>query len=182
MGPELRDFLQHVEDCTEPAVAETQPVVTQPIVSIDGVRSYLTTERLRRLLLSVGSSDTYEDAVRKRYTAVFSILLSINKGIYLATFVQHDHMSDRGLPFLTCHAWPEASKPIFDEFYEAQWKFCPKQLVFGELHDTWLHKNTVLPFKKKVVCNNGVDSTIFKVELFEEYNDLIPVGQSRARE
>ena len=104
----------------------------------------------------------------------------MDKGIYLPAFVQYDHMADSGLPFLACDAWPEISKAIFEEFYEAQWKFCPKRLVYGQLHDTFLHKNIVVPFKDKVILKEGVDSVIFRVELFEEYNNLVSVGQLRA--
>ncbi|KAI4948051.1 hypothetical protein J4E91_006044 [Alternaria rosae] len=177
MGPdrrELLDFLEHVDNCTTAAIIEPLPLATRPIVSIDGLRPYLTTERLRSLLLYVGSPDGYEDIVRTRYLAVFSILLSINQGIYLPTFVQYDHMADEGLPFLTCDAWPEVSKTIFNEFYEAQWRFCPKRFMFGQLHDTWLHKDIVVPLKEKEILDDGVDSIIFKIELFEEYNHLIP--------
>jgi len=181
MGSELHDFLERVNECTSVAIAEPMPLLTRPIVSIDRLRSYLTTERLRKLLLYVDSSTGFEDAVRTRYLAVFAVLLSINQGIYLPTFVHHDHMADAGLPFLTCDAWPEVSKTIFDEFYQAQWKFCPKRLVFGQLHDTWLHRNVVVPMKQKTLLREGVDAVIFKVELFEEYNHLIPVGQHRAR-
>jgi hypothetical protein len=101
-------------------------------------------------------------------------------GPFLSAFVQHD-MTDEKLPFLTRDAWPEVSKAIFDKFYAAQWQFCPKRLVFDQLHDTWLHKNMIVPFKEKVLLKDGVDSIIYKVELFEEYNHLFPVGQLRAR-
>jgi len=180
MESELHDFLERVNECTAAAVAESMPLVTQPIVSIDGLRSYLTEERLRRLLFYVGNSDLYEHAVRERYLAVFSILLSIDKAPYLPLFAQNDHMTDGGLPFLTCDAWPQMCKTIFDEFYEAQWKFCPKQLVYGQLHDKLLHRDMIVPFRSKVLLKDSVDSTVFKVELFDEYNHLIPVCQLHA--
>jgi hypothetical protein len=181
MKSECRDFLEQVKECTALAVVESQTPVNRPIVSMNRLRSYLNEERLRSLLLYVICPPGYQDAVRARYLAVFSILLSIDKGPYLPTFMHHDNMADAALPFLTCDAWPEVSKTIFKEFYSAQWEFCPKELVSGQLHDIWLDENIVVPFKEKVVLKDGEDSVIFKVELFEEYNHLIPVGQLHAR-
>ena len=112
--------------------------------------------------------------------AVFSVLLSINKGFYLTSFIRHHHLADFGLPFLSCDAWPEATKYIFEEFYQAQWKFCPRRLDSRQLHDIWLDRNIIIPFKEKRVLREGGDSVIFKVELFEEYNHLIAVRQLRA--
>ena len=178
---ELRDFLERVDEFTSIAVVEPRPLITRPIVSLDSLRSWLNTERARSLLLYVESTPSYEDAVRTSHLAVFSVLLSINKGIYLSTFIRHDHMADAGLPFLTCDAWPDAVQYIFEEFYEAQWKFCPKRLDPRHLHDIWLDKDIVMPFRKKRVLKGGEDSVIFKVELFEEYNHLITVRQLRAR-
>jgi len=181
MGPELRAFIEHVDACTASAVVESRPLATRPIVSLDSLRSWLTTERARSLLLYVESTPSYEDAVRTSHLAVFSVLLSINKGIYISTFIRHDHMADVGLPFHSCDAWPEAVQYIFDEFYKAQWKFCPKRLISRQLHDIWLDKNIVVPFKEKRILKEGEDSVIFKVELFNEYNHLITVRQPPAR-
>ena len=181
MGAELDEFFEHVNAYTAPAMTVSRPLDTRPIVSLDKLQAYLTTERSRRLLLYEESDPGYEDAVRTSHLAVFSILLSIKKGFHLSTFIRHDHMADIRLPFLTCDAWPETVQYMFDEFYEAQWKFCPKRLVFGQLYDTWLHENMVVPLKHILPLKEGVDATISKVELFEEYNHLIPVGQERAR-
>jgi len=76
---------------------------------------------------------------------------------------------------------PEVCRRIFDEFHEAQWKFCAKRLVHGWLNDTRLHEDEVVPFKRKEVLQEGPDSTILRVELFEEYNYLFPVGQISER-
>ena len=180
-GSELREFLERVDACTESAVVKPRPLATRAIVSLDSLRSWLTTERARSLLLYVEGTPSYEDAVRTSHLAVFSILLSINKGIYISTFIRHDHMADVALPFHSCDAWPEVVQYIFEEFNKAQWKFCPQRLDFRRLHDIWLDNNVVLPFKEKQILKGGEDSVIFKVELFEEYNHLITVRQLRAR-
>jgi len=178
---ELRDFLERVDECTSFAVVESRPLATRPIVSLHSLRSWLTPERARSLLLYVDSTPSYEDAVRTSHLAVFSILLSINKGTYLSTFIRHDHMADARLPFLTCDAWPETVQYMFGDFCKAQWKFCPKPLVSHQLHDILLDKSIVVPFKEKRILKEGEDAVIFKVELFEEYNHLITVCQLRAR-
>jgi hypothetical protein len=178
---ERSDFLEHVEKCKLFAVGECPPTGTRPIVSIRALRTYLTTDRLRKLLLYVGCSPSHEHAIRERYLAVFSILLSIDRGPYIRNFVQHDQLADERLPFLTRDELPEVCKVLFVEFYDAQWKFCAKRLVHDRLNDTRLHEHTVVPFKRKEKLKEGVDSTIFKVELFEEHNHLFPVGKLSAR-
>ena len=80
---------------------------------------------------------------------------------------------------------PTGTRPIVStrapQFNETQWKFCAKRLVYDRLNDTRLHANEVVPFRKKHPLKEGSDSTIFRVELFEEYNHLFPVGQSSER-
>src|ERR1044072_813605 len=90
---ELSDFLKHVEKCKWFAIADTSPTGTRPIVSTRALQTYLTADRVRKLLLYVASSPNYERIVRERYLVVFSILLSIKQGVYITTFIQHDQLS-----------------------------------------------------------------------------------------
>ncbi|KAF7682277.1 hypothetical protein GT037_001253 [Alternaria burnsii] len=168
------DFLEHVEKCKLFAIAESPPTGTKPIVSIRALQTYLNTDRVRKLLLYINISSNYERTVRDRYLVVFSVLLSIHRGPYITRFVQHDELADARLPFRSRGEWPEVCKVIFDEFYEAQWKFCAKRLVYDRLNDTRLHADEIVPFRRKDVLKAGPDSTIFKAELFEEFNYLFP--------
>jgi hypothetical protein len=182
MAPgERSDFLEHVEKCKLFAVAEVSPTGTRPIISMSALRSYLTTGRLRKLLLYVTSTANFERTVRDRYLAVFSVLLLIDRGPYINNFVQHEELADERLPFLNRNDWPEVCNVIFDEFYEAQWKFCAKRLIYDRLNDTKLPVDMVVPLKRKDKVREGPDSSIFKVELFEEYNHLFPVGPPSVR-
>ena len=147
---ELSDFLKHVEKCKWFAIADTSPTGTRPIVSTRALQTYLTADRVRKLLLYVASSPNYERIVRERYLVVFSILLSIKQGVYITTFIQHDQLADERLPFLSRDEWPEVCKVIFTQFNETQWKFCAKRLVYDRLNDTRLHANEVVPFRKKL--------------------------------
>lgn len=178
---ELDDYLAHIEGCTLLAISDASSTGTRPIVSIRALRSYVSPDILRKLLLCISITSNYETVVREQYLVVFTILLSIGMGPFIHTFVQHDQLVDERLPFLTRDVWPEASSQIFDNFYEAQWRFCAKTLVPDGLNDTKLCDNMVMPFKEIKVLNKGSDSTISKVELFEEYNHLVPVGQPSAR-
>ncbi|CAN9134019.1 unnamed protein product [Alternaria alternata] len=171
---ELSAFLEHVEKRKLFAIAESPPTGTRPIVSIRALQTYLSTDRVRKLLLYINISSNYERIVRDRYLVVFSVLLSIHRGPYITSFVQYDQLVDERLPFLSRDDWPEVCKVIFDEFYEAQWKFCAKRLVYDRLNDTRLHADEIVPFRRKDVLKAGPDSTIFKAELFEEYNYLFP--------
>jgi hypothetical protein len=173
---ELSAFLEHVEKCKLFAIAESPPTGTRPIVSIRKLQTYLDTDRVRKLLLYINVSSNYERIVRDGYLIVFSVLLSIHRGPYITSFVQYEQLADERLPFLSGDNWPDVCKVTFDEFYEAQWKFCAKRLVYERLNDTRLHADEVVPFRRKDVLKVGPDSTIFKAELFEEYNYLFPVG------
>jgi len=177
---ELDDYLRRMADCTSPAILATPSTDTRPIMSIRDLRSYVTQSRLRKLLLCVGASTNYDTVVQERYLVVFSILLSIKMGPFISTFIQHDQLADERLPFLTRDVLPEASSEIFPKFYEAQWKFCAKTLVPHGLNETRVPDNMVMPFQKIEILHTGPDSTISKVEIFEEYNYLVPVRQSRA--
>jgi hypothetical protein len=173
---ELTTFLVQLEKRMLSVVDESSPTGTRPIVSIHALQTYLTSDKVRKLLLYVTNSSINERIVRERYLVVFSVLLSINRGPYIKIFVQYDQLTDERLPFLSRGSWPKACKVIFDEFYEAQWKFCAKRLVYDRLNDTRLHADEIVPFRRKDVLKAGLDSTIFKAELSEEYNYLFPVG------
>jgi len=169
---ELPDFLNQLKRWTSFAVDESSPTGARPFILIHELKSYLNKDRLRKLLFYVQQTCSNEQVIRDNYVVVFAVLLKIGKGAYIKHFTSEDSLVDDRLPFTTSNGWTKDSSYFFEDFYEAQWQFCAKRLERGRLNDNRVPKEIVMPFKKMDVLKKGPDSTVFRVEIFPEYNYL----------
>ncbi|KAI2476234.1 SPS1 Serine-threonine protein kinase [Pyrenophora tritici-repentis] len=169
---ELRDFLDQLKQWTLFAANQSLPAGGRAFISIHQLKRYLDKERLRKLLFYVQRTSHNQEVIQDKYIVVFAILLKIGKGAYISHFTSHDSLADDRLPFEHPNGWFGESTSFFEEFYKAQWPFCAKRLERGRFTDKCVPEEMVIPFKRMEVLKQGPNSTVFRVEVFPEYNYL----------
>ncbi|KAI1577344.1 SPS1 Serine threonine protein kinase [Pyrenophora tritici-repentis] len=169
---ELRDFLDQLKQWTLFAANQSLPAGGRAFISIHQLKRYLDKERLRKLLCYVQRTSHNQEVIQDKYIVVFAILLKIGKGAYISHFTSHDSLADDRLPFEHPNGWFGESTSFFEEFYKAQWPFCAKRLERGRFTDKCVPEEMVIPFKRMEVLKQGPNSTVFRVEVFPEYNYL----------
>lgn len=148
-------------------------------ITISEVKRYLETPgRVEALLQSVFRNGTSipEDAdlIRQHYLRSLAILLLIGRGSMIHQFARHDSLQDRCLPHRSRPIdFPSSSDPsFFEDFSENQWQFCAKDLEYN-MH-RYAHKEDILPITNKAEIGKGGNAVIFRFNVHEEYNKLVP--------
>ncbi|KAF2793632.1 kinase-like protein [Melanomma pulvis-pyrius CBS 109.77] len=160
------DFREHVEHSL---VTAGSPSAHQgSFIPRQILRSYLTPDRLRKLLARPGD----QDAVQNGYLTVFSILFFIGKGVYITYFIPHERYADEHLPFERTDHWPPECQEFFQQFFEAQWKFCPQPLRKLRLNDSRFPQEAIVPIIKCELLKDGFYSNTYKVDIHPEYDLL----------
>ena len=114
------------------------------------------------------------DLIRQHYPRTLAILMLLWKGPLIQHFVQYRSLNDDHLPY---HSRPEdfpfSSDPnFFERFSNEQWQFCAIDLEYN-MH-VRLHKEEILPIIRKEEIGHGGNAMIFRVDIHEEYNSLVP--------
>ena len=148
-------------------------------IPISAVKQYLETPgRVEALLKSVFGDDTImpvdADLIRQHYLRSLAILLVIGKGPMIQHFVQYDSLQDRCLPHRSSPAdFPSSSDPsFFERFSREQWQFCAKDFEYN-MH-RYAHKEDILPITNKEEIGEGGNAVVFRFNVHEEYNKLVP--------
>lgn len=130
--------------------------------SIDGLLAVVLKEEENHIPTS--------DTVLEQYLAVFTILLSIGKAQHLNRFIERDYNDDR-LPFFDRprHFPKTESGSFFDAFFDAQWQFCPVRFAKNPVN-LQIEPEQILPLKSKEKIKSNARSTIYRVELHEDYD------------
>lgn len=144
------------------------------------VRAYLHQPgKLKEILTALfGESGRHINLVRlkARYSVVFAILVSIDRGEYIGNFIHHDALSDARLPFAERptrfpldRGAPDQEDAFFDHFSAVQARFCAPRFEPGYYK---FEKEERLPFLKKVFLDDGGSARVFRVELHAEHDFL----------
>lgn len=148
-------------------------------ITISAVKRYLETPgRVEALLKSVFPDVTSipEDAdlIRQHYLRSLAILLVIGKGPMIQHFAQYDSLQDRCLPHRSRPTdFPSSADPsFFERFSKEQWQFCAKDLEYN-MH-RYAHKEDILPITNKAEIGEGGNAVIFRFNVHEGYNKLVP--------
>lgn len=143
-------------------------------------REYWTEAKIQELCSSCRVSADIP-IIRESYIQVLSILVSISSDAYpmihhIDTFISH-RQDDTGLP------WPpgqrraifdETQDPIFAEFLDKQWKFCPVTMDSGgsnRMSNRKLDRKQVLPVTRERSCgthNSPRESELIKMDIHSE--------------
>ncbi|KAH8707100.1 hypothetical protein GQ44DRAFT_691570 [Phaeosphaeriaceae sp. PMI808] len=169
---EIDHVLRHIEDI------KVKTYDGRLFVPRRVLHNYLTPERIKKLLEITTSQSLKWEVVRTKYLAVFMILLTIDRGIYITHFIRHNHLADAFLPFQNEGNWPSDFRMFFEKFEQAQGEFCAQVLSSDTLDDKDLGEKIVVPIIACEVLKEG-DSKTSKVQIHPDYNRMAPVYGSK---
>lgn len=177
----IHNFRDWIETKTCYSVANLNSDEKRPFVPLRAVKAYLEENQNARLnnilgaLYQAEDPPTYAEAILRRYTAVFCILLEIGKGHFIHRFTEHNALSDCCLPF-HLDARP-ASFPtttddvhIYQEFCQIQWKY--SVAVFNRLSGQTFPPEQILPIVYRDALSRGVYNNLWKIRIHKDYNHL----------
>ena len=148
-------------------------------IPLSAVQQYLgTPRRVEALLSSIFRDETNitidADLIRHHYLRSLAILLIVGKGPMIQHFVKYRSLQDHYLPHRIRPAdFPWSSDPtFFEHFSKEQWQFCAMDLEYNMHHD--VHKDDIFPITLKAEIGCGGNAVIFRINVHEEYNKLVP--------
>jgi hypothetical protein len=187
--PVIQGFLNWVRRARVYAVLEPTGQERRAFVPIQKLETYFT-ERDRQRLIEILDAvflpedpPLYSENITPKYTAVFSILLHINKGRYIKDFTKYGALSDARLPFDPDDPPPKfpistEDPNFFSRFCDEQWKFCAPTFQRHMLDEQFEGKRT-LPITYKERLGGGGSGTLYKIKIHKHYNELI-LDESKA--
>jgi hypothetical protein len=178
----IRDFFEWVRQARDYAVLDPSGQERRAFISIQKVEAhfeYLHRQNLIEILHALFPEDPllYAENIVPRYTAIFCILLHINKGRYILEFTKHASLRDTALPFDPVNRpskFPlSAEDPdFFSRFCNEQWKWCAPIFHRYMLNEHFEAK-IVLPIIFKEKLGDGGSATIYKIRIHNLFNDLL---------
>jgi hypothetical protein len=129
--PVIRGFFDWVRRARSYAILEPTGQERRAFVPIQKIETYFT-ERDRQSLNEILDAvfiledpPLYAENIVPKYTAVFCILLHINKGRYIKDFTKYGALSDAGLPFDPANPPPRFPTSSEDPNFFS--RFCDEQ-------------------------------------------------------
>lgn len=188
--PVIQDFLQQFKISRSPPIWRVgrsghDNEVERKYVSLRTLQQVLTHERIENLLqvLFRGWDEPFPDAgiIRKSYLRSFAILLCIGAGRFIYHFKENHTLRDGQLPFYAPpHNFPTfTTRNLFAEFEEAQWAFCPFELEWDSSYN--LGTREILPINSKSEIEDGGSAVVWRVEVDEDYDKLIPLKNDQPK-
>lgn len=182
LGALIRNFKEKIQETTCYSLANPNNDEKRPFIPLKRVEAYFSenqNERLNNILKALYHPDippTYPEAILKRYTLVFCILLEIGRGDIIHLFTEHDALRDNHLPFDESNAPPQfpepAGKPSFyQEFCQHQWKYSIPS--FRRPLDQSFPPQQILPIIARDQLSEGKSGySLSKIIIHEDYNFL----------
>ena len=142
----------------------------------------LITELINALFDPLDPGDEGPDAgqIKRKYSKIFCLLITIGKGDFITNFVAHG-IDDQRLPLGPDKPEGFPTLPsdadFYDEFRRKQWEFCVPELDFdfayGRQYD---HSDWILPIRHIKQLGEGGSATVHQVEVPGSYYQLDEVG------
>jgi len=145
---------------------------------------YFNIERVRETLERLfpktqGWLPVHSSAVQADYKKVFATLLYIGKGDRIGDFVQKYNLNDTHLPFEERpRDFPDEFDPYFEDFFEAQWKFCVPLFKYNRRFE-WNPKQ-ILPFERRDKLGEGYSGTAYRIYVHPAH-DLLATSGDRSQ-
>jgi hypothetical protein len=179
----IQGFLECVRRARVYAVLEPSGQERRAFVPIQKLETYFTEHNRQSLneLLDAAffpeDAPLYAENITPKYTAVFTILLHINKQRYIKEFTKHGALSDSHLPFDPDDPPPKfpistEDPNFFSRFCDEQWKFCAPTFQRHMLDEQFESKR-ILPITYKERLGGGGSGTLYKIKIHKLYNELI---------
>ena len=129
---------------------------------------------LNALFGSPGDHAISPQYIREHYMRPFAILLSIGQGSMIQHWTRYPSLQDHRLPYLgKPEEFPTSTPDDFFELFKShQWQFCPAKLAYNM--NARLSTEEILPITHKEEIGRGGSAVIYKIVVFDGYNDLIP--------
>jgi len=170
---EFNEFLKNKE-------LQSQIKPKKSFVCITAVKEYLGKQHRLKLGALLDALYPKEDnfhltkEILADYTAVLCILMKINKGQHLKSFVRQD-FRDKQLPFTQLTKpinFPSDSKDakFYEDFCKAQWAFLPVQ--FKENMEKDWDNQRILPITLMEERGSGGSGSVSRIEIHGCYNFL----------
>ncbi|KAF8850604.1 hypothetical protein BDZ45DRAFT_186822 [Acephala macrosclerotiorum] len=181
----VQGFIAWLQETRCYSVAGPASDSRRAFVPVKAVETYLEENRNARLNSILAAvyypkePPTYAEAILKRYTAVFCILLEIGKGDCIHNFTEHESLRDAQLPFdpsdppahfLT--AFEDAAPATYEQFCNKQWKYAVP-ILHRSLNQRF-SVDRILPIVSKEPIKKSLDVSIFRIRIHEDYNFLRP--------
>lgn len=142
--------------------------------------AYFTDEQIKyireRLWPRYDAPEMYD--LTTRYRGVFIILLYIGRADLIHSFTARRELQSDRLPFLSRETFPSPGI-LFDDFYEAQWKFCVFRMRYEPVAEHATRQ--IMPFQIIEKLGQGQSGQAYLIKVAEGY-DEIAVGESRISE
>ncbi|RKF56173.1 putative protein kinase-like [Erysiphe neolycopersici] len=181
----LEDYFKWEYEAWVEILADLEQEAKEHFLPLDAVRSYFTTcdsqlqRNLDKMLVEIFNMDpppVNSDLILRDHTAIFCILLQIEREIYIKHFTCFEELSDQRLPFDLAH--PPQPFPInkgdsmfFQEFCEVQRRYCVP--IFNP---HMLHKNfgnqRLLPITSKERLRTRGKSTAHIITIYGPHNKI----------
>jgi hypothetical protein len=180
----IQEFFQWIDKQREYSIIDPGSDERAELNSITPIKVYFKNnsyEKLNAILAALFIPEDPPDlaeVIVQSYTAGFSILLHIGKGKFIESFSERNSLDDGHLPLDPSSkptSFPKSSdEGFFERFCKWQWRFsCP---IFrrNHLNNEHFSENQVLPIAKKEQLGRGGSAVLFKIRLYNEYNELLP--------
>lgn len=183
--PHIQDLLTWAEGARRLGTGGAGLETDRPFIPVSEIEAYFQDNRpVKKLLAALFPHDPPQvdpETIRKNYAKVFLILVLTGNGRFIVSFVRHDSLCDRYLPFTSRPArFPPstANAGFFESFYHRQWEFCAPILQYG-MNVQFDEKDLILPIIYKKKLGHGGSSIVHKIELHPAYNKLGREAPSR---
>lgn len=158
--------------------------INRPFIPDPEIEAYFTDVRPIKKLLAVlfpnEPTKVDPETISKKYIKVFLTLLLTGKGRFIGSFIRHENLCDRYLPFRSRpDHFPQSTTDaeFFTSFYQQQWEFCAR--VFQHGMDLQFDEEDILPIVSKEKIGGGGSAIVHKIQLHPAYNSLGREGLSR---
>jgi hypothetical protein len=182
--PVIQEFINWVGNDSSRGILGPAPEVNCPFMPDPKLETYFRNHRkvreILRALFPDGDLPVGPEWIGRKCAKVFSILLLIGKGEFIAHFIKHESLRDNYLPFKSRPIdFPTATNDprFFESFYKQQWTFCAQVFQYNEI-DMRLDKDRILPIIHKEKIAGGGSAVAYKIILHAAYNRLDPRGDN----
>lgn len=112
--------------------------------------------------------------ITAHYMRPFAILLSLGCGKFISLFVRFEELQDDKLPFRSKpQKFPHSSREdLWTKFSLQQWEFCAPTLEYSR--EKVLDQEEILPLRFEGVIGRGGTSSVHKINVHPDYNQLCP--------
>jgi hypothetical protein len=149
---------------------------TEAYLPEDAQKQYFTIGRIRQIRSQLYPNARGPDVVRDQdlqgpYRQAFATLLYIGKGELIQHFLSIPDLQDTHLPFLQKPVRFPGDDEDFDQFSNAQWKFCAPIMKYW--HGVDWDPRQILPFKCVKKLSEGNSGKAYLIEVEPSHDEIL---------